>query len=244
MTRSGTADLGRRQVALQHWADTLPPVLLLALDTATSAVSVALSRDGEVLAERTVPDARRHAELLAPLVAEVLSVAEVDRADVSAVAVGVGPGPFTGLRVGIVTGRTMAAVLGIPVLGVCSLDAVALASGLASGLAGSDGGFRVATDARRKEVYWASYSAGPAGPVRLTGPSVDKPAEVAWPGPVAGEGARVYAEHFPDAREPLTPPAAAICAWVSRGLPTLEPVPLYLRRPDATPSTARKPVLT
>ena len=212
-------------------------MLLLALDTATAAVSVAVSRDGTLLAERSVPDARRHAELLAPLVAEVLDAAAVERGDLDAVAVGVGPGPFTGLRVGVVTARTFGAVLGIPVLGVCSLDPIALASGL-------EGEFRVATDARRKEVYWAAYENGSTGLRRVTGPSVDKPGEVDFTGPVAGEGAFLYPQALPDAREPRVPAAAAICAWVAAGLPTLEPVPLYLRRPDTAAPAPRKPVLS
>lgn len=212
-------------------------MLLLALDTATSAVSVAVSHDGEVLAERSVPQARRHAELLAPLVVEVLAAAGVERTDLTAVAVGVGPGPFTGLRVGIVTARTLGAVLGIPVLGVCSLDSIALASGLA-------GAFRVATDARRREVYWAAYDTVDGSLRRVDGPSVDKPADVPGEGPVAGEGSTVYAEVFPDGRDPASPSAAAICRWVHAGLPTLDPAPLYLRRPDAAEPGARKSVLT
>jgi tRNA threonylcarbamoyl adenosine modification protein YeaZ len=211
-------------------------VLLLALDTATSAVSVALARDGEVLAERTVPEARRHAELVAPLVAEVLAAAGVDRRELTAVAAGVGPGPFTGLRVGVVTARTLGAVLGVPALGVCSLDALALGAGL-------EGEFLVATDARRKEVYTASYAAGAGTVRRVSGPSVDRPEAVTTSLPVVGEGALLYPAQFPVARPPVHPAAGDLARWVARGLPTLPAEPLYLRRPDAAPPGARKAVL-
>lgn len=205
---------------------------MLGLDTATPAVTVALCDGDRVLAESTATDARRHGELLAPGIAAVLAEAGVSRGDLEAVAVGVGPGPFTGLRVGLVTARTLAAVLGIPVLGVCTLDVLALGSGL-------DGAFRVATDARRKEVYWAAYE----GTSRVDGPHVARPADVAWDGPVVGEGAALYPQAFPDGREPLRPSAGVLCRWVAAGLPTLEPQPLYLRRPDAAEPAGRKRVL-
>ncbi|MDP9392788.1 MAG: tRNA (adenosine(37)-N6)-threonylcarbamoyltransferase complex dimerization subunit type 1 TsaB [Actinomycetota bacterium] len=203
------------------------------MDTATPAVTVAVADGDRVLATRTTVDARRHAEVLAPSVEAVLAEAGVDRNALRAVAVGVGPGPYTGLRVGLVTALALGAVLGIPVLGVCTLDALALGSGLR-------GAFRVATDARRREVYWASYD----GSTRTTGPDVARPADVAYDGPVAGEGALLYPEAFPDAREPRHPSAGDLARWVAAGLPTLEPVPLYLRRPDAAEPAPRKSVLS
>ena len=109
--------------------------------------------------------------------------------------------------------------------GVCTLDALALDAGI-------DGPFRVATDARRKEVYWAAYD-GSSALTRVDGPHVDRPAEVAWDGPVVGPGPQLYPDAFPDGREPVRPSAAALCRWVSDGHPTLDPAPLYLRRPDA-----------
>ena len=118
-------------------------------------------------------------------------------------------------------------------LGVCSLDVLGYA-GAATGL----DVFRVATDARRKEVYWADYAAG----ARVDGPHVDHPADVAYDGPVVGLGAQLYPEAFPDGREPLHPNAADLARHVAAGLPTLEPVPLYLRRPDAVEPGARKRV--
>jgi tRNA threonylcarbamoyladenosine biosynthesis protein TsaB len=211
--------------------------VLLALDTATPAVTVALADGDRLLAERSTVDARRHGELLAPAIEEVLAEAGVDRTALTGVAVGVGPGPFTGLRVGLVTARTLGAVLAIPVLGVCTLDVLALGSGL-------DGDFRVVTDARRREVHWAAYRAGDLGPVRIDGPHVAAPADSAYEGPAVGAGAELYPEAFPGHRGPLHPRAADLAAWVARGLPTLPPDPLYLRRPDAAEPGSRKSVLS
>jgi tRNA threonylcarbamoyl adenosine modification protein YeaZ len=214
--------------------------VLLAFDTASPAVTVAVADGERVLAHTTTVDARRHAELLAPAIVSVLAEAGVDRADLAAIAVGVGPGPFTGLRVGLVTARTLGAVLHVPVLGVCTHDHLALASGLT-------GAFRVVTDARRKEVHWSAYDIegidDHAHPRRLEGPHVQRPDDAAWAGPAVGDGARLYPGSFPDGREPVHPSAAALARWVARGLPTVEPNPLYLRRPDVAEPTARKSVL-
>jgi tRNA threonylcarbamoyl adenosine modification protein YeaZ len=205
--------------------------VLLAFDTATPAVTVALADGPALLAESTVVDARRHGELLAPGIARVLAEARVDRSALTAIAVGVGPGPFTGLRVGLVTARVLGAALGVPVLGVCTLDVLAHASGLA-------GPYRVATDARRREVYAAAYD----GPERVAGPQVCRPAEVPGTGPVVGAGALLYPDDLSPAAAPEHPSAAALARWVAEGRPTLAPDPLYLRRPDAQVPGARKPV--
>jgi len=169
----------------------------------------------------------------------------VSRADLTAVAVGVGPGPYTGLRVGVVTARVLGAVLGIAVHGVCSLDVIAAATSLAGG-PGRE--FLVATDARRKEVYWARYDA--AGR-RLEGPGVGSAASI--PGatqlPVAGAGGQLYPEAFGEVIGPAYPDARTLCAIVAGQLgerpgppwpavpspaaPLLAAEPLYLRRPDA-----------
>ena len=127
-------------------------MLVVGFDTATPVVSVALHDGERVVSEASAADGRRHGELLTPMIAQVLSDAGASRADLTAVAVGVGPGPYTGLRVGVVTARVLGAVLGIPVHGVCSLDVIA-----AEVPRGRE--FLVATDARRKEVYWARYDA-------------------------------------------------------------------------------------
>jgi tRNA threonylcarbamoyladenosine biosynthesis protein TsaB len=208
-------------------------VLLLALDTATPAVTVAVTRDGETLADITRHEARRHGEVLAPMVVDVLRASTLDRHSLDAVVVGVGPGPFTGLRVGLMTARTLGAVLRVPVLGVCSLDALALASDL-------PGPLLVATDARRREVYWATYDERRD---RLAGPHVSRPAEVGWSGPVVGEGGTLYPDDFPGARPPTWPSAEHLARWVEQRRPTLAPDPLYLRRPDAAEPGPRKSVL-
>ena len=207
--------------------------MLLALDTATPAVTVALADGDRVLAHRSTVDGRRHGELLAPAIADLLAEAGVDRRSLTRVAVGVGPGPFTGLRVGLVTARTLGAVLGIPVVGVCTLDALALQSGL-------DGTFRVVTDARRRQVHWAAYDSD-GGLHRVDGPHVDLPADVSWDGPAVGAGAQLYPDSFPGHREPEHVSAVSVCAWVARGLPLLAPDPLYLRRPDAVERDMQSP---
>ena len=98
-------------------------MLLLAFDTATPAVTVALHDGEQMLAERTSVDGRRHGELLAPAIADVLADAGRSASDLTGIAVGVGPGPFTGLRVGLMTARALADALGVEISGVCTLDA-------------------------------------------------------------------------------------------------------------------------
>lgn len=207
--------------------------MLLALDTATHAVTVAVADGPDVRAEKTTVDPLRHGELLAPAIAEVLGRAGVNIDQIGRIAVGVGPGPFTGLRVGLVTARTLAAVLGVPLHGVCTLDVIARAVP-----AGEP--FVVATDARRKEVYTAHYD--DAGQ-RLDGPSVDRPADVATDLPVAGQGALLYPEAFPNRIGPEFPSAADLARLIASGnADLLAPEPLYLRRPDVTQPSPRKRV--
>jgi tRNA threonylcarbamoyladenosine biosynthesis protein TsaB len=200
--------------------------VILAFDTATPHVTVALHDGERVVSTYTSTESMRHGEMLAPGIVAVLAEAGAISQDVTAVAVGVGPGPFTGLRVGLVTARTMALALEIPVYGVCSLDILA-AEALDSGVVGP---FLVATDARRKEVYLASYDEG----VRVDGPQVVKPAEAATEGLVVGRGAVLYPEAFPNAAGPEHPNAALLCdIVVNERFELLDPEPLYLRRPDA-----------
>lgn len=205
-------------------------MLLLAVDTATPAVTVALHDGDSVVAESTQVDARRHGELLLPSVDRVLASAGLKLDAVTGVVVGVGPGPYTGLRVGLVTAATFGSALGVPVHGLCTLDGLAYASGL-------EGPFVVATDARRKEVYWASYD---GSRTRTGGPAVDRPAEIAEQVaglPAVGAGALLYPEVFADARGPEHQSAAALAALAAEKLAAgeelLPPRPLYLRRPDA-----------
>jgi len=218
-------------------------VLLLALDTSSAAVSVALHDGDSVLAVRTGPSEPRHVELLTPLVSEALAEVGAKPADLTRIAVGVGPGPFTGLRVGLVSARVLGLALGIEVVGICSLDAVA-AGAVRGGLAAPE--FLAAIDARRREVYWARYRTADGGrPVRVDGPHVDRPGEVPVGGlPVAGRGAELYPAELGDAVPPFDPPAAELAGLALLGEPYVVPAePLYLRRPDASMPGARKRVL-
>ncbi|MBA5225249.1 tRNA (adenosine(37)-N6)-threonylcarbamoyltransferase complex dimerization subunit type 1 TsaB [Streptomyces griseoaurantiacus] len=208
-------------------------MLLLALDTATPAVTVALHDGTSVLASSNQVDARRHGELLLPAVERVLAEAGTRLDAVTGVVVGVGPGPYTGLRVGLMTADTFGLALGVPVHGLCTLDALAYEA------AGTDlgGPFVVATDARRKEVYWARYE-DPR--TRVTEPAVDRPADLAEAVaglPAVGAGAALYPDAFPDVRGPEHVSAAALAALAAErlaaGAELLPPRPLYLRRPDA-----------
>jgi tRNA threonylcarbamoyl adenosine modification protein YeaZ/ribosomal-protein-alanine acetyltransferase len=196
--------------------------LVLAIDTATPAVTAGVVADGDLLAERVSLDARAHAERITPNVLAALADAGVRMADLGAVVVGCGPGPFTGLRVGMATAAAYGHALGIPVHGVCSLDAIG---------GQTAGDTLVVTDARRREVYWARYRDG----VRIDGPAVSAPADVD-PGvarAVAGSPEHAALFGLP-VSEPLYPNAIGLVAAVedwSRQPQAL--VPLYLRRPDA-----------
>jgi tRNA threonylcarbamoyladenosine biosynthesis protein TsaB len=211
--------------------------VLLALDTATPQVTVALHDGADVVWEQASAERMKHGERLAPLVDAALRETGLDRRDLSAVAVGTGPGPFTGLRVGLVTARTLGLVLGIPVHGVCTLDVLAVE---AVGTGAVAGPFLVATDARRKEVYAAGYDGEGA---RLSGPLVDRPDHLATDRPVVGEGPSLYPVSFPRAAGPDRPSAGWLArAVIGRRAALTDPEPLYLRRPDAAVPAAPKPV--
>lgn len=212
--------------------------MLLAFDTATPYVTVALRHEDGDVVERRSEQRMKHGEQLAPLIEAVLADAGVVRQDLTAIAVGIGPGPFTGLRVGLVTARTLGFVLELPVYGVCSLDVVAIQAALGDDPIGRD--FVVATDARRREVYVASYDDQGR---RLDGPEVRRPADAATDRPVAGEGAVLYPDAFPDRRGPAAPSAGWLARVVAEELAELsDPEPLYLRRPDAVAPGAPKRV--
>jgi tRNA threonylcarbamoyl adenosine modification protein YeaZ len=224
-------------------------VLVLVMDSSTPAITAAVAEvtgaaiHGETVirAQRRTVDGRAHGELLAPQVAAVLAEAGARPRDLAAIVVGLGPGPFTGLRVGLVTAASMGQALGIATYGVCSLDALGLAAA-----AGGAGPVLAATDARRREVYFATYADG----VRLTGPDVAKPADVAatvTAERAVGEGARTYADilGLPVDDELIYPPAWALVALAAERVRDRAPgerlAPLYLRRPDAVEPPARKP---
>ena len=191
-------------------------------------------------------DARAHTEQLAPLVRDTLAAAGATPADLTDIAVGTGPGPFTGLRVGLVTALTLGHALGIPVHGVCSLDALA-EQALAAVADGVDE-VLVATDARRKEVYWARYGRGCRRRAwRLTEPAVDRPAEVADAVralPTVGRGPLLYPDLFPNALggPARRRPRRGWGGWRCGDWPNGDPMPvepLYLRRPDALTTLER-----
>ncbi|HEY7009159.1 MAG TPA: tRNA (adenosine(37)-N6)-threonylcarbamoyltransferase complex dimerization subunit type 1 TsaB [Jatrophihabitantaceae bacterium] len=214
-------------------------MLVLVLDTSSAAVAAALvdvSADGvSGIAEHVTVDARGHAEYLAPMIDACLRDASATPGDLHAVVAGTGPGPFTGLRVGLVTAAVLSETLDIPAYGVCSLD----------GIADGTDGLLVATDARRNEVYWASYRDG----ARVDGPQVSRPAEVPLDGlsAMAGAGARLYQDVL---RLPLldrdhpVPIALAEHAQdrIVKRAPSEPLTPLYLRRPDAVAPGAPKAV--
>ncbi|MFC9909056.1 tRNA (adenosine(37)-N6)-threonylcarbamoyltransferase complex dimerization subunit type 1 TsaB [Streptomyces sp. NPDC059862] len=205
-------------------------MLLLALDTATPAVTVALHDGTDVIASSSQVDARRHGELLLPAVHRVLGEAGLTLDAVTRIVVGIGPGPYTGLRVGLMTADTFGLALGVPVHGVCTLDGLAYAADM-------EGPFVVATDARRKEVYWARYA---DSRTRVTDPAVARPADIAAQVdglPAVGAGALLYPDTFQVVHEPEHVSAAALARLaverLGKGEELPAPRPLYLRRPDA-----------
>jgi tRNA threonylcarbamoyl adenosine modification protein YeaZ len=220
-------------------------VLVLAVDTATPAVTAGVVEVGAdavtTRAVRVAHDARKHGELLLPAVLAACAEAAATLPDLDAVVVGAGPGPFTGLRVGMVTAAALGDALDVPVHGVCSLDAIAAD-------VATDAPFLVVTDARRREVYWAAYDATGA---RTTGPHVEAPALLAERLPELGVAAVAGTSGgglgLP-VLSPATPGPAGLVACAADALRSgvrpgpLEP--LYLRRPDAVEPGPRKPVTT
>lgn len=234
---------------------------VLSLDTATARTTVAVvSSSGDVLAEASHLDARRHAEVLPRLVREVLTAAGTTPAQLDLIAVGVGPGPFTGLRVGVTFARATAHALGIPAVGAMTLDVIA------RGQSGRDPGpFTVVTRSRRVEVAWAAYDDALRGEIhRVEGPlilpnpgyprrgrvigDVDGVDELALP--AAADLARLVLErveagetlpgdrHWPEDASGGSgaPTASLLAALASEGRWLLPALPLYLRRPDAVPA--------
>lgn len=244
-------------------------MLALGLDTATEATTTALV---EVAPDRLVPrgertatDPRAHGELLAPQIAALLAAAGVAPEQLAAVVAGTGPGPFTGLRVGLATAAALGQALAVPTYPVCSLDALAAEvlgpamtagfaqlSPLAAGAGPVAGRLLVATDARRREVYWAGYQGGR----RVAGPAVDRPAVLAGRlaelgvSAAVGEGAHRYRDELggvPLLEAPRHPSAYQLVALaadrIRAGAPGEPLVPRYLRRPDTAAPHPPKQVL-
>lgn len=232
------------------------PQIVLTIDTATDTVVTGLARvtslpspapEVRVVASRAVADGRRHAEILTSLIAEVLEEAAVARDQIDAVVVGTGPGPFTGLRVGMATGAAFGDALDIPVLGVCSLDAIAHDAGCAVATGTT---VLALTDARRREVYWALY--GDGGRIRERGPEVSAPGVVAELfglgriDAVGGSAAHLRQSGWEGDDPTVTVPsvgglAAAAVPLLAGGARPGPLVPLYLRRPDAVERNDQRP---
>ena len=179
----------------------------LAIDSATSRTIVGVVDDGTVLFEEFHEGATDHGKAISQLVARALKSTKL----VDQVVIGMGPGPFTGLRVGITYAQTFALARSIPWIGVCSLDAIRIDS-TTNDLSTDE--YTVAIDARRKQLYWASYKAG----VRIKGPAVDKPEDIE----------QFITNLFPDVRKLVE---------LSSTQNVKEPI--YLRSPDAIPTAER-----
>ncbi|GAA1483459.1 tRNA (adenosine(37)-N6)-threonylcarbamoyltransferase complex dimerization subunit type 1 TsaB [Brachybacterium fresconis] len=234
--------------------------MLLGIDT-SGAVSVAVARgtlggDGhapEILAVRGDDRARHHDEVLLALVEETMAEAGAGRSDLTGIVVGRGPGPFTGLRVGLVAARSIAGVLDLPLHGISSLDALAHQALAAAGGEGTAPvTVAVALDARRREVYHARYRRAADGTVtREAGPAVDAPADVAAEltacDLLVGSGTGLYPQLLPATAEMAHADAGhlilAAAQRIARGEDLSDTAPLYLREPDAAKPTARKSAL-
>ena len=221
--------------------------MLLAIDTATSQVSVALGRDGRVLGEVRIDGGRRHAEQLAPAIEYLCTELGVDLQQLTGIAVGVGPGLYTGLRVGVTTARTLAQTLELPVVGISSLDLVAYPWRT------TPRRVIAVLDARRKEVFTARYWPVPGGLQRDGNYTVDSPAavaaEIVATGTevlLVGDGVLVYPDAFAglDRVEIIGPAAAAPSATALVELASArfereefttpdQVMPMYLRNSDA-----------
>ena len=222
-------------------------MLILGIETATDRVGAALVDHGGVLAETHLRGGRRHAETLGPAIEFLMSQSGHTPRDLAAVAVDVGPGLFTGLRVGLAHGKAMAHALGIPMVGVPSLDLVAFPLRYA--------GRRVVSviDARRGEVYWAIYRAVPGGVQRIGEYQISSPADLASELTAepehtlgVGDGAHRYADMlhgiggFELADPALSHPSASSLVQLAHPRAMREEFvnqsevePIYLRRPDA-----------
>ncbi|TDZ95674.1 tRNA (adenosine(37)-N6)-threonylcarbamoyltransferase complex dimerization subunit type 1 TsaB [Mycobacteroides salmoniphilum] len=200
--------------------------VILAVDTATPAITAGLVRrapDGsaQTLSERITMGAKGHAEALTPNIGAACADAGVPVSELDAIVVGCGPGPFTGLRVGMATAAAMGLALDIPVYPVCTLDAIGY---------GTTGSVLVVTDARRREVYWAGYRDG----TRISGPAVDAPADVSVEGFTWVAGSPDHTVLFAlSVLDRQYPSPSRLVQAVDWSRPPGPLTPLYLRRPDA-----------
>jgi tRNA threonylcarbamoyl adenosine modification protein YeaZ len=203
---------------------------VLAIDTSVGVSVAILSSNGEVTQSQTV-DHGMQGELTAELISKVVSDSGLKIEEITDVVVGVGPGPFTGLRVGLVTASVFAHAREIPIHGICSLDAIAFDYAKPC---------VVVTDARRKELYWARYEG-----IRIGKPQVSKPEAIASQFPdtdFVGPGANLYPDYVSGNLTELK--AGSLAKLFASGSAQLVDVsPMYLRKPDAVEPTTRKSVL-
>jgi tRNA threonylcarbamoyl adenosine modification protein YeaZ len=204
--------------------------MLLAIDTSAGTSVAVVDRQGGVLAERSQSDTMRHAEVIGELIEAVLRESGVAVSSLSGVAAGMGPGPFTGLRVGIAAAKAFAFGAGKPLVPVVSHDAVAFERYGA----GHEGGLLVVTDARRRELYWTAYvGVDEAGlPIREDGPGLSKPDDLPHPALQRFDAQVVSAGALGMLAEQL----------YANGRPFAADEPLYLRSPDVTLSNGPKRV--
>jgi tRNA threonylcarbamoyl adenosine modification protein YeaZ len=204
--------------------------VLLAIDTSAGTSVAVVDRDGGILAESGVADTMRHAEVIGRLISETLAAAGVTPSQLSGVVAGMGPGPFTGLRVGIAAARTFAFAIGRPVVPVASHDGVAWEHYRAGGA----GPLLVVTDARRREVFWSAFSgADELGlPMRIDGPALAKPDDIPY-----AEYPRLDATVIPAGGLGMIAETA-----FAAGRPFMADEALYLRSPDVTMSAGPKRV--
>ena len=203
---------------------------VLAIDTSVG-VSVAILRSSGELTQSQAVDHGMQGELTAELISQVVANSGIEISEITDVVVGVGPGPFTGLRVGLVTAAVFAHARGIPIQGICSLDAIAFDYGKPC---------VVVTDARRKELYWARYE-----DKRIGEPQVSKPEDLLAQFPdseFVGPGAQLYPDFISGKVSELK--AGSLAKLFATGTAQLVDVsPMYLRKPDAVEPTTRKSVL-
>jgi tRNA threonylcarbamoyl adenosine modification protein YeaZ len=230
--------------------------MLLAIDTSSGTSVAVVDRDGGVLAEVVELDTRRHAEVIGESIAFCLDTAGITPRDLSAVVSGMGPGPFTGLRVGIAAARAFAFGAGKPCLPLVSHDAVAfemlgglarVTGGAATAPTAEDAPLLVVTDARRREVYWSAYSGLDAEglPVRVAEPGLARPAEL--DDAVAGSCGPEFLQRAVRTDPSSTPVSAGALGMLgetlfAHGRAFARDEPLYLRSPDVTVPGAPKRV--
>ncbi|MET8422487.1 tRNA (adenosine(37)-N6)-threonylcarbamoyltransferase complex dimerization subunit type 1 TsaB [Nocardia sp. NPDC004860] len=226
-------------------------MLILAVDTATPAVTAGLvelepAQPGSnapqitTITAKVTVDARAHNEVLTPQILACLAESGRSRADIAAVVAGVGPGPFTGLRVGMATAAAFGDALGVPVYGACSLDAIAADTESYLRESADPIELLVVTDARRREVYWARYRTAAGGRIltRSEGPEVSKPADLDQAAATVIAGSASHVDYFDLPVLPVETPSPAglvrcAAAEILAGVVPAPLVPLYLRRPDA-----------